>query len=184
MFKVDTEKLNELILGIKERNHEAFREFFFLLQPGIFNYLIRLTCDKALAQDLTQETFLKFWLNADKIEISSSPKAYLYRIARNLALNSIRQRHNNFSYDEDESLLIYFSRRSEAEIDSLFFMDDYQRAVNSLPERCKTVFLLSRFSGFDYSEIAEMMEISLQTVKNQMNKALSVLRKRLQSHLN
>ncbi|MDP2302785.1 MAG: RNA polymerase sigma-70 factor [Ignavibacteria bacterium] len=184
MYKVDDKKLAELITGIKGKNHEAFREFFMIFQPGIFHYLIRLTCDKSLAQDLTQETFLKFWICSEKIDINSSPKAYLYKIARNLALNSIRQKHSTISYDEDESLLIYFSRRSEAEIDSLFFVDDYQKAVNSLPERCKTVFLLSRFNGFDYSEIAETMEISLQTVKNQMNKALSVLRKRLQSHLN
>ena len=62
-------------------------------------------------------------------------------------------------------------------------MDDFQLAVNTLPDRCRTTFILSRFHGFEYSEIAEILEVSLQTVKNQMNKAISVLRKRLAAHL-
>ena len=63
-------------------------------------------------------------------------------------------------------------------------MDDYQRAIEKLPERCRATFILSRFSGFEYSEIADILGVSLQTVKNQMNKAISVLKNLLAVYLN
>ncbi|MGE5500238.1 MAG: sigma-70 family RNA polymerase sigma factor [Syntrophothermus sp.] len=55
--------------------------------------------------------------------------------------------------------------------------------MNTLPERCRAIFLLSRYEDMSYSEIAEALEISLQTVKNQMSKAIAILKKRLASHL-
>ncbi|PIX95152.1 MAG: hypothetical protein COZ25_01965, partial [Ignavibacteria bacterium CG_4_10_14_3_um_filter_37_18] len=51
-----------------------------------------------------------------------------------------------------------------SDVDYLFLLDDYQKAVSSLPERCRAVFVLCRFDGFEYAEIAEILGISLQTV--------------------
>ena len=72
----------------------------------------------------------------------------------------------------------------EEEYDKHFLMNDFQNAVNQLPERCRVTFILSKYEGFDYTEISEIMDVSLQTVKNQMNKAISILKTLLSPYLN
>ncbi|NJD21745.1 MAG: RNA polymerase sigma factor [Melioribacter sp.] len=179
---VDQKKISELSPLIKEKDEQALKEFFYLMQPEIFRFLFRYTGDRALAEDLVQETFVKFWLSIDNLDVDKLCKAYLYRIARNLAINNINRRPP-FKYIGDEENFLSLLNNTQNEVNLTFFMDDFQKAINSLPERCKATFLFSRISGFDYSEIAEIMNVSLQTVKNQMNKALAVLRKRLKNHL-
>lgn len=177
------EDSDNLIRKIKNGDCEAFKKFFFLYQPSIYRFLYRYLCDKEAANDLTQDTFIKFWTSREFIDSSLFPKAYLYKIARNLAINYLARNHsisnNNFHRVDDLSLVLY----PDEEYDKYFIIDDLQKAINELPERCKTTFILSRFEGFDYSEIAEIMQVSLQTVKNQMNKAIAVLKKRLSAHL-
>jgi len=168
---------------IRAGDEVAFKELFFALQPSIIGFLYRFTSDKEAANDLCQETFIKFWLSREKINLSLFPKAYLYQIARNLALNFVTRKPPVTSYDDDENLLISLSRNPERDYDTFALIDDLQKALNKLPERCKTTFILSRFDGFEYSEIAGIMNVSLQTVKNQMNKAISVLRKHLSSKI-
>lgn len=172
----------ELYSKIKSRDELALQEFFFSIQPQLFYFLFRFTNSKEIAEDLTQESFVKFWLSIDNLDPQKSFKAYLFKIARNLAINHVNRNLPLVSFDE-ENILLHLSRSIEGEIENSFFMNDFQRAINTLPERCKSTFLLSRFSGFNYSEIAEIMGVSLQTVKNQMNKALAVLRKRLSKYI-
>jgi RNA polymerase sigma-70 factor (ECF subfamily) len=184
MEGIDNSVILSLVKRIKNKDENAFREFFYLLQPSIFYFLFRFTSDTNAAEDLTQETFIKFWEFIDKVDISLSPKSYLYKIAKNLALNFVTRKPPIGSIDENESALNRLSNSSQTNHDSIFLNDEYHKAINTLPERCRLVFILSRFDGFNYSEIAEVLGISLQTVKNQMNKALSILRKKLASHLN
>ena len=181
MIKVDNDRILFLLGRIKLKDEAAFKEFFFLMQPSIFYYLFKFVYNRTAAEDLTQETFIKFWLNAEKLDLSLSGKAYLYKIAHNLAINYSKRKPKSSEYFSEESDARDVRKTN---MDYVFLLDDYQKAVNSLPERCRAVFVLCRFDGFEYLEIAEILGISLQTVKNQMSKALAVLRKRLQSYLN
>ncbi|MBZ0199695.1 MAG: RNA polymerase sigma-70 factor [Ignavibacteriaceae bacterium] len=184
MLPDEEETLLNLIELIKNDDKKAFQEFFYLYQPGIFHFLYRYTSDTETAKDLTQETFIRFWLHRRNLQISRSTTSYLYKTARNLAINySIKSAKTSRIDDQDDTLL-RLSLNPELEYDAVFFMDDYQKAIEKLPERCRATFILSRFSGFDYSEIAEILGVSLQTVKNQMNKALSVLKNLLAVYLN
>jgi RNA polymerase sigma-70 factor, ECF subfamily len=178
-----TDDFDILVRKIKSGDCEAFKKFFLLFQPGIYRFLYRYLCDKDAANDLTQDTFIKFWTNRKQINSSLFPKSYLYKIARNLAYNHNSRNHsisNSLFRRADDLTLIYCL---DDEYDKCFILDELQKAINELPERCKTTFILSRYEGFNYSEIAEIMQVSVQTVKNQMNKAIAVLKKRLSSHL-
>jgi len=182
MYKIEQERLLTLIIEIKNHNEDSFKEFFLLMQPSIYYFIYRHTSNKETAQDLTQEVFVKFWLSRERLNTHSSPKAYIFKIARNLCLNYIQREHKTSS--EDENYLVLLSKCTEENLDSLFLLDDYQKAISLLPERCRTTFVLSRFEGFSYNEIAEIMEVEVQTVKNQMNKAISVLKKLLSHYIN
>jgi RNA polymerase sigma-70 factor (ECF subfamily) len=182
MIHENVKEITTLYPLIKRKDETAIKEFFILMQPQIFHFLYRYTSIREAAEDLTQESFIKFWLAIDRLDSNQSYKAYLFKIARNLAINYCNRKIPLVSYN-DEDLLVRLYKNFTNDIETSFLLDDYQKAINSLPERCKATFLLSRFSSFNYSEIAEIMDVSLQTVKNQMNKALAVLRKRLINHL-
>ena len=182
MQSINTKNLYDICLSLKDRDEKAIKDFFLLMQPQIFYFLYRYTSVKEVAEDLTQETFVNFLCSVENLNPEKSCVSYLYKIARNLAMNHLNKKAQITSFNEEDTIL-NLSNNIIGEIEASFLLDDYQKAINALPERCKATFLLSRFSGFDYSEIAEIMDVSVQTVKNQMNKALAVLRKRLVKYL-
>jgi RNA polymerase sigma-70 factor (ECF subfamily) len=184
MIKMEESELLSILWEVKQGNKEAFKKFFSVFQPSVYYFIYRYTSDKEAAEDLCQETFIKFWMFKSKLDLNSSPKAYLFRIARNLAFNYLTRKPPVNSYDEDENLLISISKNPEQDYETYALIDDLQKALNILPERCRTTFILSRYEGLEYSEIAESMNVSLQTVKNQMNKAISILKKKLASKIN
>jgi RNA polymerase sigma-70 factor (ECF subfamily) len=173
-----------LVDRIREDDREAFREFFELHQPGVFGFLFRYTHDRKASEDLLQDTFLNFWQARKGLRADLSARAYLYRIARNLALNHLsRTPRTDIAFREDDAPLSLLLQDPHDLYDRLALMDDFEKALSDLPERCRAVFVLSRYQGMPYDDIAQSMQISLQTVKNQMSKAISILRKRLARHL-
>ncbi len=183
MIKLEENQIQYLVSEIKNNNKEAFKDFFFYFQPKIFRFLYRYNSVKEIAEDLTQETFIKFWEAKENLNPDSSPVSYLFRIAMNLANNYVTRKPAVQPIFEKDELLVNICRDPDKELDQVILMDDFQRAINTLPEKCRAIFLLSRFDGYEYSEIADTFQISLQTVKNQMNKAISILRKQLAAHL-
>jgi RNA polymerase sigma-70 factor (ECF subfamily) len=183
LIKFEEDQIQYLVSEIKNNNKEAFRDFFFCFQPKVFRFLYRYTSIKEIAEDLTQETFIKFWEVKENLDISSSPVSYLFRIATNLANNYVSRKPALQPIYEKDELLVNICKDPDKELDQVILMDDFQKAINTLPERCRAIFILSRFDGYEYSEISDTLKISLQTVKNQMNKAISILRKQLAAHL-
>ena len=184
MLQSKEEKLQYLLELIRNDDLKAFHEYFSLYQPGIFHFLYRFTSDYETAKDLTQETFIRFWQNHHRLNCDVCSNAYLYKIARNLAINNFNKLRIVSRFPEEENMLVKYSNNPHTEYDALFFKDACQAAIEKLPARCRETFILSRYSGFEYSEIADILGVSLQTVKNQMNKALSVLKKLLSVYLN
>ncbi len=183
MIQLDENRIFHLIGQIKRGDDAAFEEFFYLLQPCIYRFLFRFNGNNEIAEDLTQETFIKFWQSRDKIDTTLSPVAYLYRIARNLSMNYSRDVKQAESFENKTELLLAFFKNPEKDYENSCLIDDFQKAIISLPNRCREIFILSRYHDMSYSEIAETLDIALQTVKNQMNKAIAILRKRLSDYL-
>jgi RNA polymerase sigma-70 factor (ECF subfamily) len=122
---------------------------------------------------------LELWKRREQLAEDSSPQAYLFQSTRNRSLNFVR--HEKVAREGEP-----YATRPEA-IDSTAhssMVEDemaiaVQRAVTSLPDRCREVFELSRTHGLKYSEIAATLGISVKTVEAQMGKALRVLREQL-----
>ena len=182
--RIDLDGNTELIKRVIEGDESAFKELFISMQPGIYKFLYRYISDPDTAKDLTQDTFINFWTHRRKLDLLQSPKSYLFKIARNLALNYLDRNRTDTKISIPKIELLSALINPEEDYDKHFLMDDFQNAVNQLPERCRATFILCKYEGLQYSEIANILDVSIQTVKNQMNKALSILKMLLSSHLN
>jgi len=140
--------------------------------------------DHIMAEDIVQEVFTNLWKKKDEIKINTSLKGYLYRSTINGSLNYIEK--SKRSIPLEQQAIENVGALTNDLIESLNHLELEERvtqAINSLPSKCKTVFLLSRYEDMKYRQIAEHLGISIKTVENQMGKALKRMRIHLQSYL-
>lgn len=157
---------------------KAYEIIFKAHYQSVYLSALRITKDANSAKDAAQEVFLELWKNRYKLNITSSLKGYLCRGAVNRSLNSIKSRNHHAG--QDLATIVEPSSNTStpeklAEANEL--SEVIQKAINNLPERCREIFVLSRYEGKKYREIATLLGISIKTVENQMLKALKVLRK-------
>lgn len=169
----------ELTGAIRRADAAAFKVLYYRYYEAIFQYLWRRTRQREIARDLTQDVFARLWQHRQRLDPARSIRAYLYRIASNLAVDALRHK----KYDrriplEDAEKQLRVDPESEPGLSS-----EIARAIEALPEPLRTVFYLSRFEGLKYAEIAEALEISIKTVESRMSKALDGLRTRLKPFL-
>ena len=179
----DKQHITNLIFLIKKDDQNAFKQFFTLFYAEIYRFLFKYLANSDDAEDLCQETFIKFWQQRKIIDSSSYPRAYLYKIAKNLAFNHSTRKPASVLYDNNLKLVSLAGKDPQTEYENADLAEKCRKVINQLPERCRMTFILSRYEGFDYSEIAETMGVSLQTVKNQMSKAINYLKKKLLTKL-
>jgi RNA polymerase sigma-70 factor (family 1) len=170
----------QLILRIKHADHEAFRTLFDLFQQSIFQFLLYKTKDPAVAEDLLQEVFVNIWRSRDKLDEHRSIKNYLYTTADNLALNSIRHNKVVTRYQQENEPRIFTNTENpqylmeEAEWNMLL-----AKAIESLPESTREIFLMSRIEDLTYDEIGERLSLSKKSVEGHIVKALRILREKI-----
>ncbi len=142
---------------------QAFRQHY----RQLCIYALHLVADESTAEDIVLDSFIALWEKGDGIQ---SLKPYLYAAVRNRCLNHLRGQGTKFSVMDPEGLsdedLI---ERSELEA-------RLWTAVDSLPERRRQVLLMSKRDGMKYEDIAYQLEISVNTVRNHISKALETLR--------
>lgn len=177
------EELDDILTRLRANDKSILKELFQTYYTSVCSTIHRFIRDRNLVEDLAQEVFLRFWEKRQKINITSSVKAYLHRMAVNEALAHLRK---NKRYSEEE-FTPDISSGEEAGAEEQYLYAELEgsikAAIDSLPPKCRAVFQLSRYEELTYKEIAEKMDISVKTVENQMGKALKVLRQKLKSYL-
>lgn len=161
---------------ISESDREAFDSLFRALYPQLVTFSMRYTRSKAVASDLVQDAFLILWNKRRELEPGHSTKAYLYSIVRNSSLNYIRDHSSKTVGLEELDELGLEPNHEIEESDGLINL--IRGWIEELPERRCEAFKLSRFEGLDHEEIAEVMDISANTVNNHIVSALDYLRDR------
>ena len=140
--------------------------------------------DPDASEEVVQEVFFKLWSKRDTIEITSSKQSYLFRAVRNGSLNLIKHiniREEYKAYNKRE--ISYGETEHYDEVIASELEQKISKAIEELPTERRKIFILSRYEGLKYSEIAEKLGISPKTVENQMGKALKYMREHLKEYL-
>ncbi|MER3452892.1 MAG: RNA polymerase subunit sigma-24 [Acidimicrobiia bacterium] len=159
---------------------------------SLYNAALRMTRNRADAEDLVQETYLRAYRGFDGFREGTNLKAWLYRILTNTYINTYRarkRRPDESDLEDVEALYLYrrlgglegavAGRSAEEEVLDRFTEAEVKEALESLPEQFRIVVLLADVEGFSYKEIAEILGIPIGTVMSRLHRGRRGLQKRL-----
>ena len=157
-------------------NSATFENLFKSYYNGLCNYAYKLLLNQDEAEDMVQQVFSKIWEKRNDLNAESSVKSYLYRATYNQCVNEMK-RKEKFNSLEDENVLQKIDLTNTEEItDASELEQSIEKGLANLPEKCRAVFVLSRYEDMKYKEISEFLGIYIKTVENHMGKALKMMR--------
>jgi RNA polymerase sigma-70 factor (ECF subfamily) len=172
-----------IIKKISRGDLSAFEKLFKDYYEELCYFANRYLNDMDQSEEVVQDTFFIIWQNRRKIDIKQSVKSYLYTSVKNKSLKKIRSKSYEDKYKEhlvkqgSETASTPLEELNAKELNLLI-----NRTLNSLPERTRKVFKMSREEGLKYQEIAKKLSISVKTVEADMGKALKLFRKKLNEY--
>lgn len=173
---------------LKHGDHQAFKlifnQYYVLMCAVAYEYVE----DYYISQNIAEDVMLSVWEKHTQINISVSIKSYLLRAVRNKSIDYLRCHSREveaFSFESVTGSSSCFIPDQELfEQIVLFELEDkIQKIIEAMPDECRKVFLMSRFEEKSYSEIAEELNISINTVKYHIKRALSLLREDLKEYI-
>jgi len=181
----------QLIESVKQGNVKSFELLFKSYYSRLCRYAHHYIRDKVVVEDLVKDTLLKIWETREKITISTSLAGYLYRSVHNNCINHITRNHKNSNilYEsdlQDLAVELIHPLSPDYPIANLIAQEleeKLSQSVLSLPDECREIFMLSRIEDLSHEEIAKKKNISTNTVKVQIYRALIKLRKDLKEFL-
>lgn len=172
----------ELIDLFQTAPKQAVEKLFQLYYTDLCKAVYRILKDEGLAEDIVQEVFYELWRKRDRLGVQTSFRAYLKRAAINKSLNYIRD--NKIKFDGDEQYAYIESKENLAkQIEVKNLKEIVDKEIDKLPPKCRAAFILSRYDGLSYKEIAAEMNISTKTVEKHISKALKILNHVLRPYL-
>ncbi len=178
----------ELMLRVRSGDAESFDLLLCRYRIPLVNFFWRMVHDRALAEDLAQEVFLRVYRARHRYQAEARFTTWLYRIATNLALNAIRDRRLAESRTEpaekDGAATARVVPDLKPTAEQQLILSDRERiirrAVAALPERQCAAVVLHKYHDVDYRHIAKVLEISESAVKSLLFRAYETLRERLE----
>jgi RNA polymerase sigma-70 factor (ECF subfamily) len=170
---------------------KAFEMLYNEQYNSLCHFAKRFVLDLEAAREIVQGVFVSIWEKRTSLPDEISLKTYLYASVRNRCLDYLKHLKVEYEYEKMRVREITESgNNSFNEIDhpldgliTTELENAIKDAIDSLPDKCKEIFELSRFKGLKYREIAEELNISVKTVETQMSRAIHTLKKKLSSYL-
>jgi RNA polymerase sigma-70 factor, ECF subfamily len=162
---------------IRKGDEAAFGALFRAFYKDLCQFVHQYVRSEEIAEDNVQEIFLGIWVRRETWDPKGPIKPYLFRAARNRALNALRNHRTEFRWRDGSRRE---SRREPTPEDNLVYQElsaAIEQTIEGLPDRCREIFRLSRRSGLRHTEIASLLNISVKTVETQMGRALRALRR-------
>ncbi len=176
------------MLALKKGDRNAFDDLMRKYYPRILNFAYRLVGNRQLAEDLTQDVFIKVYKSAARYRPRSQFQTWLYTIAKNTCLNALRRKRERIvSLDEPldadapdlkkehldpgaDPAAVVLQKEKENQV---------RAAVNDLPDNQKIAVILRRYENFSYAEIAASLNVTDKAVKSLLSRAKVNLKNKL-----
>lgn len=186
MFPVPDSEERTLLMQIAEGNEDAFSKLFYRYYQQLGAFIFRITESMPLAEEITQDVFMKIWMARESLVEVKSFKAYLFVVSKNYALNSLRtmakERTNKMDWESASESLCALPANTEVNNHHYYSLID--TAINRLPPQQQKVYLMSRHKKFKYAEIADELQISKETVKKYIQLAVASITEFVRLHIN
>jgi len=169
--------------NMKKTSSIDIESLFRQHHKGLCDLAFNIVRDTDAAKDIVQEVFMKLWGNREQLTFGDQIKHYLFKATAHTAYNHIRFHKKIIPL---ENLGDNNAIQAHAGIDGVEYKElevRVRQAIDKLPPKCKTIYILSRHEGLKYQEIADALELSVKTVENQMGIALEKLRTELKPFL-
>jgi RNA polymerase sigma-70 factor (ECF subfamily) len=159
-------------------DHSAFEYLFDVFYDKLMRVAVYYLGKELLAEDAISDVFYKLWLGRKKLQKVQNLENYLFAMTKNQCLYVLRSNkkviYDEKMMDDNQSIII---ENPESNLISEEFINYYNERIKELPPKCKLVFLMVKEDGLKYKEVAEILNISIKTVENQMTKAIGHIRK-------
>ena len=170
----------EILDRLKNNDEGAIKWLFATYFSPLAGVAHRVVQDQDAAKDIVQDVFVRLWTHRNTLQITTSLQSYLRRSVVNASID-----HKRRFYEKNKEALENHGEWSDnmppvdGELRAADTKKQINNAISTLPERCRLIFVLSRYEELTYAQIASRLDISVKTVENQMSKALKMLKKKL-----
>jgi len=178
-----------LIQKASKGDSGAFETLVVTYEKGVYNLAFRLVGDREDAMDIVQEVFLKAYQALPRFRGDSRFSTWIYRVCVNASLDHLRKKQKQASYSLDEPLALKESsvtrevadenENVEDSVEVKFLSSDVLATLNSLDPAHRAIIVLSDVQGYSYQEIADILGLSMGTVKSRLHRARNMVRKLL-----
>lgn len=177
--------------SLKRKDIRAYKKLFFKFHGRLVLFANKFTGDMQVSQDLVQDAFLNLWKQYNSQTKIKSPKAYLFQAVRNSCLNHHRHLKIRNSVEEEltdkivskEKSVYYDNENPYQSLLELELHEKIEELENSIPDRCKQVYKMSRHDFLKQKQIAKELGISVKMVEKHISKALLILRSGLTGYI-
>ena len=181
---------HQLLISVKNGDIKSFELIFKSYYVRLQKYAFSIVKEKEIAGDLVKDTFIKWWENRFELSVNTSLNGFLYKSVHNICINYVTRKPKNIIANASDLQTpiekLALSTADDYPIESIYASEmemQIEKAVAKLPEQCKEIFLLSRHFNLSHSEIGKKLNISTNTVKVQIYRALIKLKKDLKEYL-
>lgn len=180
--------IKQKIKQVKKGDHEAFEEVVTFYQNKVYQICYRMLGNAQEAEDIAQEAFIRAFVNIDSYDEEKKFSTWLYRIATNLTIDRLRKKKPDYYLDAEvkgtEGLTMYSQLAAEQalpeeEVESLELQSYIQKEIMALPPKYRSVIALRYLDEMPLSEISDILNIPIGTVKTRIHRGREALRKRL-----
>jgi RNA polymerase sigma-70 factor (ECF subfamily) len=174
----------ETIFPVRIKSKADFETIFRAHYGSLCAYANQFLGDLDAAEEVVQEIMFRIWTNRSSLVIETSMRSYLFRAVRNRCMNVLKHEkvRQEYTVSKEQDTLDYQQSHEDKMIVSEL-EQKIREAIDHLPMERRKVFIMSRYEGLTYNQIAEQQGISVKTVENQMGKALKSLREELSDYL-
>jgi RNA polymerase sigma-70 factor (ECF subfamily) len=179
----------ELVARARQKDFAAFEELLDRYEDKVFRLAYRFVRNETEAKEILQDTFLSIWRKLDTFKGDAQFSSWVYRVAANAALMRLRAQRRHPEISTEELPIGYLDRvgqlpavgenwakRPDDQLQSEELRRHIQAAVDALPELYRTIFLIRDVEGLSTEETAEVLGISVPTVKTRLHRARIALR--------